>query len=243
MNLILKLIILLIYAFVIAMCQQNIPKISKGVLKVSPDYQVDHHLSEHHRKHHHKSPKHHQYDNLELRNLDNLSRHQKLPRIDNDANRDVLTSVEESSVLKVEDDQIFTNVEHSKVTHNHRTGPENLKVKETHQNTRTESSSEELEEDFEDYEDEDENFDDNLEEDFENSGSAKTDDFSEELDGDLNFGTDLVDGDGNRDSLPVFIEEPKNSYVIRNKPATLWCKAANALQVSFIKQRKHIVDV
>jgi leucine-rich repeat transmembrane protein FLRT len=33
--------------------------------------------------------------------------------------------------------------------------------------------------------------------------------------------------------LPVFLEEPTDSYVIKNKPATLQCRAAHALQVYF----------
>lgn len=35
----------------------------------------------------------------------------------------------------------------------------------------------------------------------------------------------------NSDNLPVFLLEPKNAYVIKSKPATLQCRAANALQV------------
>ncbi|XP_055934626.1 netrin receptor UNC5C-like [Argiope bruennichi] len=34
-------------------------------------------------------------------------------------------------------------------------------------------------------------------------------------------------------TTPVFLEEPQDSYVIRNKPATLSCKARHALQVYF----------
>nr|CAD7576123.1 unnamed protein product [Timema californicum] len=34
-------------------------------------------------------------------------------------------------------------------------------------------------------------------------------------------------------NLPVFIEEPIHSYVIKNKPAFLQCRAAHALQVYF----------
>ncbi|XP_068082848.1 netrin receptor UNC5C isoform X3 [Anabrus simplex] len=33
--------------------------------------------------------------------------------------------------------------------------------------------------------------------------------------------------------LPVFLEEPVDSYVVKNKPATLTCRAAHALQVFF----------
>lgn len=33
------------------------------------------------------------------------------------------------------------------------------------------------------------------------------------------------------DHLPTFLLEPKNSFVMKNKPATLQCRAANALKV------------
>lgn len=33
--------------------------------------------------------------------------------------------------------------------------------------------------------------------------------------------------------LPVFLEEPTDTYVIKNKPATLSCRAAHALQLYF----------
>lgn len=35
----------------------------------------------------------------------------------------------------------------------------------------------------------------------------------------------------NSDNLPVFLVEPKDSFIIKNKPATLHCRAANALKV------------
>ncbi|XP_035459171.1 netrin receptor unc-5 isoform X2 [Spodoptera frugiperda] len=35
------------------------------------------------------------------------------------------------------------------------------------------------------------------------------------------------------DGLPIFLLEPKNSYVLRNRPANLLCRAANALEVYF----------
>ncbi|KAF4523675.1 hypothetical protein B566_EDAN006045, partial [Ephemera danica] len=34
-------------------------------------------------------------------------------------------------------------------------------------------------------------------------------------------------------SLPVFLEEPTDTYVVKSKPATLHCRAAHALQVHF----------
>lgn len=35
------------------------------------------------------------------------------------------------------------------------------------------------------------------------------------------------------DDLPMFLLEPQNGFVVRNKPTTLRCRAANALQVYF----------
>ena len=35
-----------------------------------------------------------------------------------------------------------------------------------------------------------------------------------------------------KDNLPIFLLEPENTYVVKNKPATLKCRAANALKVS-----------
>ncbi|XP_045765200.1 netrin receptor unc-5-like [Maniola jurtina] len=43
----------------------------------------------------------------------------------------------------------------------------------------------------------------------------------------------LPENDETIDGLPIFLVEPKNSYVLRTKPATLLCRAANALQVFF----------
>ncbi|XP_047020770.1 netrin receptor UNC5B-like [Helicoverpa zea] len=36
-----------------------------------------------------------------------------------------------------------------------------------------------------------------------------------------------------KDNLPIFLLEPENTYVVKNKPATLKCRAANALKVFF----------
>lgn len=35
-----------------------------------------------------------------------------------------------------------------------------------------------------------------------------------------------------KDNLPIFLVEPENTYVVKNKPAVLKCRAANALEVS-----------
>lgn len=35
-----------------------------------------------------------------------------------------------------------------------------------------------------------------------------------------------------KDNLPIFLLEPENTYIVKNKPATLKCRAANALEVS-----------
>lgn len=39
-----------------------------------------------------------------------------------------------------------------------------------------------------------------------------------------------------KDNLPMFLQEPENTYVLKNKPATLKCRAANALEVSYLQQ-------
>ncbi|XP_045493187.1 netrin receptor unc-5-like [Colias croceus] len=43
----------------------------------------------------------------------------------------------------------------------------------------------------------------------------------------------IPENDETTDGRPIFLLEPKNSYVLRTKPATLLCRAANALQVYF----------
>ncbi|XP_026318665.1 netrin receptor UNC5C-like isoform X2 [Hyposmocoma kahamanoa] len=43
----------------------------------------------------------------------------------------------------------------------------------------------------------------------------------------------LPENDETIDGLPIFLLEPKNSFVLKTKPALLLCRAANALQVFF----------
>ncbi|XP_047986715.1 LOW QUALITY PROTEIN: netrin receptor unc-5-like [Leguminivora glycinivorella] len=43
----------------------------------------------------------------------------------------------------------------------------------------------------------------------------------------------LPENDETIDGLPIFLIEPKNAYVMRSKPASLLCRAANALEVFF----------
>lgn len=55
-----------------------------------------------------------------------------------------------------------------------------------------------------------------------------------------NFGSKLDGSDaiaGNE--LPIFLVEPQNSFVVRNRPAVLKCKAAHALQVNYIRYWIH----
>ncbi|XP_046418295.1 netrin receptor UNC5B-a isoform X3 [Neodiprion lecontei] len=44
--------------------------------------------------------------------------------------------------------------------------------------------------------------------------------------------TELISGGS--DSLPVFLTEPLDSYVVKSKPATLHCRAAKALEIYFL---------
>ncbi|XP_075971191.1 netrin receptor UNC5C-like isoform X2 [Anticarsia gemmatalis] len=57
-------------------------------------------------------------------------------------------------------------------------------------------------------------------------------DFKAEADEDDDY-IPLPENDETIDGLPMFLLEPKNSYVLRNRPANLLCRAANALQVYF----------
>ena len=50
---------------------------------------------------------------------------------------------------------------------------------------------------------------------------------------------ELISSGGN---LPVFLLEPVDSYVIKNKPTTLHCKAAHALQVYFRCNNQRMKD-
>lgn len=65
-------------------------------------------------------------------------------------------------------------------------------------------------------------------EDYENPATIATD-------------TELIGGA----SLPVFLAEPLDSYVVKGKPATLQCRAAHALQVrlTLVKSFEEIFPV
>lgn len=43
-------------------------------------------------------------------------------------------------------------------------------------------------------------------------------------------------------NLPIFLAEPLSSYVIKNKPSTLYCKVAHALQVYFKCNNQRMKD-
>jgi hypothetical protein len=79
---------------------------------------------------------------------------------------------------------------------------------------------------------------DNYEEDYEDlsAGYSDTNDKIElDHEDDFKLGADTF-GDtleGSDANLPTFIMEPQNTYVMRNRPAVLTCKAEHALQLSF----------
>lgn len=67
-------------------------------------------------------------------------------------------------------------------------------------------------------------------------GGVGLDDYTDGLDG----GGDAIDqidsfgeGSDTTSALPVFLVEPQSSYVIKNRPAVLQCKASHAFQISF----------
>ena len=44
----------------------------------------------------------------------------------------------------------------------------------------------------------------------------------------------LATGRPDSSPAPVFLEEPEDAFVVKNKPATLSCRAAHALQLHFV---------
>ncbi|GFT17482.1 netrin receptor UNC5B [Trichonephila clavipes] len=46
--------------------------------------------------------------------------------------------------------------------------------------------------------------------------------------------------DGDTSGHPVFLEEPRDTYVLRSRPATLSCKVRNALQLYFVCNDKPV---
>lgn len=68
----------------------------------------------------------------------------------------------------------------------------------------------------------------------EDLGDYKSTEYEEKHLGEMldNFGTKLDDHETDG-SLPVFLIEPQSTYVVKNRPAVLKCKAAHALQVRF----------
>lgn len=66
-------------------------------------------------------------------------------------------------------------------------------------------------------------------------GGGGLDDYTDGLDG--GDAIDQIDsfgeGSDTTSSLPVFLVEPQNTYVIKNRPAVLQCKASHAFQISF----------
>lgn len=70
----------------------------------------------------------------------------------------------------------------------------------------------------------------------------KSEDYQEEGDYDENsdldsvfktFDTKFLEGENSDNALPIFLEEPQNTYVMRSRTAALTCKAAHALELSF----------
>lgn len=53
------------------------------------------------------------------------------------------------------------------------------------------------------------------------------------LDDNLNLPGSRISAAGHHLTLPVFLEEPRDTYTFKNKPATLHCRAAHALKVYF----------
>lgn len=68
---------------------------------------------------------------------------------------------------------------------------------------------------------------DDVEEDDEESYPVEDYDYGDYETGTIASDTDLIAGG----SLPIFLVEPVDTFVVKGKPATLHCRAAHALQV------------
>lgn len=71
---------------------------------------------------------------------------------------------------------------------------------------------------------------DDAEEDDEESYPVEDYDYGDYETGTIASDTDLIAGG----SLPIFLVEPVDTFVVKGKPATLHCRAAHALQVSVV---------
>lgn len=83
-------------------------------------------------------------------------------------------------------------------------------------------------EEYDDEDDDSHHYPDKLDSDYKNSEYDESE-LGPTLD---NFGGKL-DGGETSESLPIFLTEPQSSFVVRNRPAILKCKAAYALEINF----------
>lgn len=74
---------------------------------------------------------------------------------------------------------------------------------------------------------------DDTEEDDEESYPVEDYDYSDYETATITSDTDLIAGR----SLPIFLAEPVDTFVVKGKPATLHCRAAHALQVCALRSQ------